>query len=69
MVEEFIEGKRERDWGEDNIDHIAQHGFRPEQVDEVYYGEGPYPTLAVKNKKEALPRNRVGHFCLFSPPL
>lgn len=42
----------EPDWDEDNIDHIAQHGIRPEQVDEVYYGEGPYPTLAVKTKKK-----------------
>jgi hypothetical protein len=38
------------DWDEDNIDHIAEHGLRPEQVEEVYYGEGPYPTLAIKNK-------------------
>ena len=42
----------EPDWDEDNIDHIAQHGLRPEQVDEVYYGEGPYPTTAVKTKKK-----------------
>ena len=40
----------EPDWDEDNIDHIARHGLRPEQIEEVYYGEGPYPTLAVKNK-------------------
>jgi hypothetical protein len=38
------------DWDEDNIDHIDRHGLRPEQVEEVYYGEGPYPTLVVKNK-------------------
>jgi len=42
----------EPDWDRDNLDHITQHGLRPEQVDEVYYGEGPYPTVAVKNKKE-----------------
>jgi hypothetical protein len=41
----------EPDWDADNINHIAQHGLRPEQVEEVYYGEGPYPTLALKNKK------------------
>ena len=40
----------EPDWDEDNIDHIARHGLRPEQIEEVYYGEGPYPTLAVKSK-------------------
>lgn len=40
----------EPDWDEDNIDHIARHGLRPDQVEEVYYGEGPFPTLAVGNK-------------------
>ena len=35
-----------------NINHIANHGLRLEQVEEVYYGEGPFPTLAVKQKKE-----------------
>ncbi len=42
----------EPDWDEDNIDHIAEHGLRPEQIEEVYYGEGPYPTLALKNEKK-----------------
>ncbi|OGP93892.1 MAG: hypothetical protein A2157_11630 [Deltaproteobacteria bacterium RBG_16_47_11] len=41
----------EPDWDDDNIHHIANHGLRPEQVEEVYYGEGPYPTLAIENKK------------------
>jgi uncharacterized DUF497 family protein len=41
----------EPDWDEDNIDHIAKHGLRPEQVEEVYYSEGPYPTLAIKDEK------------------
>jgi hypothetical protein len=40
----------EPDWDEDNIGHIARNGLRPEQVEEVYYGEGPFPTLALKNK-------------------
>ena len=40
----------EPDWDEDNIDHIGRHGLRPEQVEEVYYGEGPYPTLVLKSK-------------------
>jgi len=40
----------EPDWDEENVDHIARHGLRPEQVEEVYYGEGPFPTLVVKNK-------------------
>jgi len=40
------------DWDEENINHIAEHGFRPEQVEEVYYSEGPFPTLAVKHKKK-----------------
>jgi len=39
------------DWDEENSDHIARHGIRPEQVEEVYYGEGPYPTLALKNRR------------------
>jgi hypothetical protein len=41
----------EPDWDEDNINHIAEHGLRPEQIEEVYYGEGPFPTLALKTKK------------------
>jgi len=40
------------DWDEDNIHHIAEHGLRSEQVEEVYYSEGPFPTLAVKQKKK-----------------
>jgi len=40
------------DWDEYNINHIAEHGLRPEQVEEVYYGEGPLPTLAVRQKKK-----------------
>lgn len=40
----------EPDWDGENIDHIAKHGIRPVQVEEVYYGEGLYPTLAVRNK-------------------
>jgi len=39
----------EPDWDEDNISHIAAHGIRPYQVEEIYYGEGIYPTLAMKN--------------------
>jgi len=42
----------EPDWDEDNVNHVAEHGLRPEQVEEVYYGDGPYPTLALKNKKK-----------------
>jgi len=41
----------EPDWDEDNVNHLAEHGLRPEQVEEVYYGEGPFPTLALKTKK------------------
>ena len=41
----------EPDWDEDNVNHIAEHGLRPQQVEEVYYGEGPFPTLALKTKK------------------
>ena len=39
----------EPDWDEDNISHIAAHGIRLYQVEEIYYGEGIYPTLAMKN--------------------
>ena len=42
----------EPDWDDDNIGHIARHGITPEQVEEVYYGEGPLPTLAVGRKNE-----------------
>jgi len=40
------------DGDEDNINHIAIHGLRPEQVEGVYYSKGPFPTLAVKQKKK-----------------
>lgn len=36
------------DWDEFNIAHIARHGVTPEQVEEVYYGEGPLPTLGAR---------------------
>jgi hypothetical protein len=36
------------DWDEFNIAHIGRHGVAPEQVEEVYYGEGPLPTLAIR---------------------
>jgi|GEM_PF-196334 len=49
----------EPDWDEDNVNHIAEHGLRPEQVEEVYYGEGPFPTLALKIKKR---RGRVTEY-------
>jgi hypothetical protein len=49
----------EPDWDEDNVNHIATHGLRPEQVEEVYYGEGPFPTLAVKIRKK---RGRVTEY-------
>lgn len=40
------------DWDDDNVAHIAEHGLRPEQVEELYYHEGPLPTLAVMNKRK-----------------
>jgi hypothetical protein len=36
------------DRDEFNVAHIARHGVTPEQVEEVYYGEGPLPTLGVR---------------------
>ena len=42
----------EPDWDEYNVNHIAKHGISPEQVEEVYYNEGPLPTLGVRNKKK-----------------
>lgn len=47
------------DWDEDNVSHIATHGLHPEQVEEVYYAEGPYPPLALKNKKR---RGRITEY-------
>ena len=40
------------EWDEDNIAHIGDHGIRPAQVEELYYGEGPFPTLVLKNKRK-----------------
>lgn len=36
------------DWDDFNVGHIARHRVTPEQVEEVYYEEGPLPTLAVR---------------------
>jgi hypothetical protein len=41
----------EPDWDDDNVEHIARHGLRPEQIEELYYGEGPFPTFALKIRK------------------
>jgi len=46
-----IDPTLEPDWDDDNISHIALHGLHPEQVEELYYNEGPHPTIAMKNKK------------------
>ena len=43
----------EPDWDEDNISHIAKHGIRPVQVEEVYYSEGPFQSLAFENRKKS----------------
>mgnify|MGYP001211412667 CR=1 FL=1 len=32
----------EPEWDEFSTQHIAQHDVTPEQVEEVYYNEGPY---------------------------
>jgi hypothetical protein len=42
----------EPDWDADNVSHIARHGLRPNQVEELYYNEGPLPTLALENRKK-----------------
>lgn len=36
------------DWDAFNIAHIARHGVTPEQVEEVFYGEGPLPTVGAR---------------------
>jgi hypothetical protein len=46
----ILDSALEPDWDEENVEHIAKHGLKPEQIEELYYGEGPYPTLALKNK-------------------
>lgn len=38
------------DWDEFNIAHIARHGVSAEQVQEVYYGEGPLSTLGIRTR-------------------
>jgi len=47
-VDQFLEP----DWDEDNVRHIGLHGIRSEQVEEVYCGESPFPTFALKNLKD-----------------
>jgi len=39
------------DWDEDNVLHIARHNLSPEQVEEVYYSEGPFSTIAIRKKR------------------
>jgi len=54
-----LDSSLEPDWDEDNVNHIAEHGLRPEQVEEVYYGEGPFPPLGLKAKNK---RGRVTEY-------
>jgi hypothetical protein len=46
-----LDSSLEPEWDGDNINHLARHGLTPEQVEEVHYGEGPHPTLAIKNRQ------------------
>jgi len=39
------------DWDIYNREHIARHKLSDYQIEELYYGEGIYPTLVVKIKK------------------
>ena len=32
----------EPDWDEDNVNHIAEHGLRPEQIEEVIMVKGHF---------------------------
>ena len=38
------------DWDEYNVLHIARHNISPEQVEELYYSEGVFPTIVGRNK-------------------
>lgn len=53
------------DWDEFTIDHIARHGVTPEQVEEVYYGEGPLPTLGVRRAARRPSRSRERRYRLW----
>jgi hypothetical protein len=48
----FPDEELEPEWDIHNISHIAAHGLVPEQVEEVYYGEGPFPTFAVQKTRK-----------------
>lgn len=39
----------EPDWDDENVNHIGRHGLHPNQIEELYYSEGPLPTLALQN--------------------
>ena len=41
----------EPDWDEDNIEHITTHGLWPDQIEELYYAEGPFPTIALEQEE------------------
>jgi uncharacterized DUF497 family protein len=45
-------------WTEHNIDHIARHGVRPEEVDEIL--EGKYRILATLSNRYLLLGQSVG---------
>ncbi len=39
------------EWDSRNCNHIAKHGLKDYQIEELFYGEGIYQTIVVKNKK------------------
>ena len=39
------------EWDSLNRNHIAKHGLKDYQIEELFYGEGVYQTLVNKNKK------------------
>ena len=47
------------DWDIYNKEHIARHKLSDYQIEELYYGEGIYPTLVVKNKKNESGEQRL----------
>lgn len=45
------------EWDEDNIEHIAEHGVEPEEVEEIVY-EDCYPSWVVHGRRRGIKETR-----------
>ncbi len=57
------------EWDEDNISHIARHGVRPEEVEEVAFEDDPWIKRGKQGTRYLLGYTIVGRylFIVYSP--